>query len=293
MVVGELHEWFDTDGKADYITLSGSGEPTLHSRFGEVLEFIRGNSAIPAVLLTNGTMLHLPEVRDAASQASIVKVSLSAWDQSSYRWVNRPYLQLRFDDLIEGQRAFRAQFKGQLWLEVFVVDGLNSIPSDARRIADLAKEFSPDRIQLNTAIRPPSEDFAGAVPKERMEALAHLFHPAAEIIGEFSPTHPSQLEANQDRIFSMLQRRPCTAQQIAEIFGMHLNEISKYLGKLMRAHQIRAKRKNTDVYYAAVTRDEGNAADGRFPTASARFSSDDSQRIINLEDRHFSRRTES
>ena len=83
-VFAELQEWLRRGGKADYITLSGSGEPTLHSRFGEVLEFIHAKSAIPAVLLTNGTMLNLPEVRDAASHADVVKVSLSAWDQRSF-----------------------------------------------------------------------------------------------------------------------------------------------------------------------------------------------------------------
>lgn len=257
LVVGELREWFDAGGEADYITLSGSGEPTLHSRFRDVLEFIRDNSDIAPVLLTNGTTLHLAEVRNAASQAAIVKVSLSAWNQTSYRWVNRPHLQLRFDDLLEGQRAFRAQFQGRLWLEVFLVEGFNSMAGDVRRIADLAKELSPDRIQLNTAVRPPSEAFAGPVPKERMEALAHLFHPAAEIIGEFSPTHPSHLEAKRDAILSILQRRPCTGKQIAEISGMHLNDVSKYLGSLMQAHQIRAERKNTDVYYSAMRGEAG------------------------------------
>ena len=80
-VLAELEHWLKAKGEADYITLSGSGEPTLHSAFGEVLKFIRSNSRIPAVLLTNGSMLHLPEVRSAACHADIVKVSLSAWDQ--------------------------------------------------------------------------------------------------------------------------------------------------------------------------------------------------------------------
>ncbi|MDY7035834.1 MAG: radical SAM protein, partial [Thermodesulfobacteriota bacterium] len=118
-VLSELHEWLNEDGRADYITLSGSGEPTLHSRFGDVLQFIRSQSTIPAVLLTNGTMLNLQEVREAAACADVVKTSLSAWDQPSYIWMNRPYPQLRFDHLIEGQKAFRAQFNGQLWVEVF------------------------------------------------------------------------------------------------------------------------------------------------------------------------------
>ena len=251
MVLAELKEWLKTNGKADYITLSGSGEPTLHSHFGEVLQFIHKNSKIPAVLLTNGTMLHLPEVRDAASLADIVKVSLSAWDQDSYELVNRPHTQARFEQLVEGQKAFRAQFKGELWIEIFLVGGMNSTPDDVRKIAALAKEISPDRIHLNTAVRPPAEDFAAALSKEHMEALTHLFQPVAEVIAEFSTKHAKHLQVNQQTTFSMLQRRPCTADQIADIFGMHLNEVSKYLGKLMRTDQILAERKNNTIYYAA------------------------------------------
>ena len=259
-VLAELDNWLKTNGKADYITLSGSGEPTLHSRFGEVIEFVRRSSTIPAVLLTNGTMLHLSEVRDAAAHANIVKVSLSAWDQASYRWVNRPHPQLQFDQLIEGQKAFRAQFKGQLWMEVFLVGGINSIPADVRKIATLAEEIGPDRIQLNTAIRPPAEDFATALSRDHMETLVHLFHPTAEIIAEFKAKHADHIQTNQEMIFSMLQRRPCTADQIVAISGMHLNEVSKYLGNLMRADQISAERKKTTVYYAATgSKDKGYA----------------------------------
>jgi hypothetical protein len=71
-VLDELGEWLKRDGKADHITLSGSGEPTLHSSFGEVLGFVRKNSEIRAVLLTNGSLFHLREVRMEASQAEII-----------------------------------------------------------------------------------------------------------------------------------------------------------------------------------------------------------------------------
>jgi len=253
-ILAELKEWLKRDGRADYITLSGSGEPTLHSCFGKVLDFIRKSSTIPPVLLTIGTMLHLPEVRDAAALANVVKVSLSAWDQASFSWVNRPHPQLRFDRLIEGQKAFRAQFKGHLWMEVFLIEGINSIPADVRKIAAIAEKIGPDRIQLNTAVRPPAEDFATALSRERLEALTQLFHPTAEIIAEFRAKHADHIQANQETIFSMLQRRPCTADQIADIFGMHLNEVSKYLGNLMRIDQIGAERKNNTLYYAAKDR---------------------------------------
>ncbi len=252
-VIAELDRWFKTEGKADYITLSGSGEPTLHSRFGEVLNFIRQNSTIPAVLLTNGTMLHIPEVREAAAIAQVVKVSLSAWDQTSYEWVNRPHPQLRFDDLVEGQKAFRAQFKKDLWMEVFLMGGINAFPTDVKKIAALSKEIGPDRIQLNTVVRPPAEDFVFPLSRERLGTLTGLFHPVAEVIAEFKTEHAEPIQVNQETIFSMLQRRPCTSNQIADTFGMHLNEVSKYLGNLIRTKQIRTERKEGEVYYIGHT----------------------------------------
>jgi wyosine [tRNA(Phe)-imidazoG37] synthetase (radical SAM superfamily) len=250
-VLAELDAWSKENGKADYITLSGSGEPTLHSGFGEVLKFIRFRHSIPAVLLTNGTLLHLPEVQEAASHAHIVKVSLSAWDQSSFGWVNRPHPGLSFERMIAGQKAFRARYNGQLWLEVFLVSGMNSLPQDVAKIAALAKEIRPDRIHLNTAVRPPSEDFAVPVPREQLESLTPLFHPRAEGIAEFEAKQKAAMPAAQEEIRSMLQRRPCTAQEIAETFSMHPNEVSKYLGKLLGDKRIRSQVTNSLLYYMA------------------------------------------
>ena len=259
-VLEEIEDWLKTGGEADYITLSGSGEPTLHSRFGEVLAFIRSNSVIPSVLLTNGAMLHLPEVREAASRADVVKVSLSVWDQGAYERVNRPHQRLRFEHLIEGQKAFRAGFDGQLWMEVFLLEGMNASRSEVQRIADAASEIGPDRIQLNTVARPPAETFASAVPKERMADLARLFHPSAEIIADSGISHETGMQANEDTILSMLERRPCTARQVADAFGMNLNEVSKYLGKLLRADKVRAGRNDAETYYAAVSGKRRNDA---------------------------------
>ena len=259
-VLSEIREWLKTDGDANYITLSGSGEPTLHLRFGEVLDFLRTNTTIPSVLLTNGTMLHLPEVREAALIADVVKVSLSAWDQASYRWINRPHDQLQFDRMFEGLKAFRDRFKGELWVEVFLVEGLNAIPADVRKIAALMPEIRPDRIHLNTAVRPPSEDFAAAVPMERIKALSYLFHPLAEVIPEFNAKHKVDVGLNREAIISMLQRRPCTSDQISEVFGMHRNEVAKYLGNMLRTNKIRAERRNNAVYYTATNGEGENHA---------------------------------
>ena len=256
-VLDEVGEWLKRDGKADHITLSGSGEPTLHSRFGEVLRFARKNCRMTAVLLTNGSLLHLPEVRSAASQAHIVKVSLSAWDQASYGWVNRPHPDLDFKQLIEGQKAFRDEFKGQMWIEVFLVPGMNSIPSDVAKIAALVDRLRPDRVHLNTAVRPPAEDFVGPLSREHMVSLCPLFHPPAEVIAGYEVKDGSAVEGNQENIMSMLKRRPCTAEDIAGAFGMHLNELSKYLGNLMQEGQVRAEHKcGSYYYYVAAIKDQ-------------------------------------
>jgi len=256
LVLAELSAWLKGGVRADYITLSGCGEPTLHSRFGEVLAFIREKSPIPSVLLTNGTMLHLPEVRKAAAQASVVKISLSAWDEDSFDWVNRPHPQLRFDQFVEGERRFRRQFRGELWMEVFLVGGMNSTPRDVCKISSLAKEIQPDRIQLNTSVRPPAEDFVTPLSRDQMAELAGLFEPTAEIIGEFGTRHDEPVKVKEDEILSMIERRPCTAEQIADVFGMHINEVSKYLGKLVRTDRVRADHKRSTVYYEAVRAEE-------------------------------------
>lgn len=251
-VLAELKRWLSSGGQADYITLSGSGEPTLHTGFGKILAFIKTNTDIPSALLTNGAMLYLPQVRQTASLASVVKISLSAWDQASFAWMNRPPEQLRFEQVIEGQKLFRAQFNGPIWMEVFLIAGMNSNSEDAGKIAVLAKEIAPDRIQLNTAVRPPSESFVAPLSRQRLSALTHLFQPKAEVIAEFNTSGQMHVQANQDTILEMLLRRPCTATQVADGFGMHLNEVLKYLGNLIRNNHIYTEIINNDVYYIAT-----------------------------------------
>ena len=248
-VIEELDDWLKNDGTADYITLSGSGEPTLHSKFGDILEFVRTVTAIPSVLLTNGSMLHWPEVRIAAASANIVKVSLSAWDQFSFEHINRPHKKLVLKDIMEGLWAFRNEFKGELWLEIFLIWGTNTVAADITKIADLIKVVGADRVQLNTSVRPSSEEYALAAPKKDMEKLAKLFNPPAEVIPEFSMDISKSTGANEVDILAMLERRPCTMEQIAHVFGIHRNEVSKYVGKLVREGRIREERKDNDIFY--------------------------------------------
>jgi wyosine [tRNA(Phe)-imidazoG37] synthetase (radical SAM superfamily) len=247
-VIGELETWLKSGVEADYLTLSGSGEPTLHTQFGQVLDFLR-HQPIPSVLLTNGTLLYLPEVREAAGLARVVKVSLNAWDQPSFEWVNRPHQRLDFMTVYKGLQDFRNRFDGQLWLEVFLLAGINAMAKDAEKIARLARDLKPERIHLNTIARPPAEDFAAPVSMARLEQLASLFEPTAQIAAGFTPRQTPKAIADEASILAMLARRPCTMKQVETAFGIHLNEVSKIFGQLMRNDRIRADIRNDDVYY--------------------------------------------
>jgi wyosine [tRNA(Phe)-imidazoG37] synthetase (radical SAM superfamily) len=245
----DLGKWLNNGGTADYLTLSGSGEPTLHSRFGELLAFAGSMSDIPTVVLTNATLLHLPEVRDSACNAKVVKVSLSAWDQASLELINRPCKGLDFDRLVEGQKEFRRQFDGEVWMEVVLLEGLNTNEEDVKKIAALAREIGPDKIHLNTAVRPPAEIYAAAVTPSRLAEFTGFFNPVADIVAAFSSRQAKNTAVRGDVIVAMLRRRPCTAEQIAASFGMHLNEVSKYLGHMLHTGQIRTERTTNGIFY--------------------------------------------
>ncbi|OPZ31440.1 MAG: molybdenum cofactor biosynthesis protein A [Lentisphaerae bacterium ADurb.BinA184] len=251
-VVAEFADWLQSGGTADYITLAGSGEPTLHSRFGEVIERIRERTRIPVALLTNGTLLNRPDVLEAAAKADVVKVTLSAADETLFSRIHRPCRGVTLAQTVRGQVRLRDGFDGQIWLEVFLVWGVNSTPADVRRIAALARQVRPDRVQFNTSVRPPAEAFAEPVPGGVLAELAALFDPPAEVLAEFSAERSEQVGVTEETILAMLRRRPCTAGQVARVFGLHANEASKYLGKLLRTRRIRSERRADAVYYAGA-----------------------------------------
>lgn len=252
-VLDELAHWIAAGNTADFMTLSGSGEPTLHSGFGDIIRYLRQNTETPVALLTNGSLFSRPSVREAAREASVVKVSLSGGDQEMFERINRPHPDIRLADMVEGYRTFRKMFDGRLVIEVFLVQGINDTPESVKKIAALVNSVGADEVNLNTAVRPPAESFALPLKREEMEALTPLFQPAATVIAEFSADRSSSVAANESTILDMLRRRPCTAQQVAEVFNMHLNEVSKYLGKLTRTGRIisLARKNESEPYFTA------------------------------------------
>jgi wyosine [tRNA(Phe)-imidazoG37] synthetase (radical SAM superfamily) len=249
-VCAELERWLAEDGQADVITFAGSGEPTLYSRLSELIAFIKEKTQIPLIVLSNGTLLHRLDVCEELAKADIVKISLSAWDEESFQKINRPAPGLSFKTVLAGERNFRSRFSGQLWLEVFLMDGINAAPEQVEQIAAIARKIEPDKIHLNTAVRPPAEVEVAPVSEETLRSLCSLFAPRAEVIASFDAApDAADGELNADSLADLIQRHPATAEQLARISGADTAAVQETLSPLIESGQLQIEERNGEIWY--------------------------------------------
>jgi len=221
------------DSQPDYITLSGSGEPTLHAPLDELLGRIKAITDIPVAVLTNGSLLWREDVRRELMCADLVIPSLDAGSEVTFRAVNRPHERLSFETMLGGLIEFRRRFQGQYWLEVFLLAGHNATEAQVAELAGAVDWIEPDRVHLNTVARPPAEDAAAAVPARRLAELAAKFRPAGEVIADFQAVHrQSEFVPAREQILGLLRRRSCSVEDIAGGLGTHPNEVVKHLEQL-------------------------------------------------------------
>jgi wyosine [tRNA(Phe)-imidazoG37] synthetase (radical SAM superfamily) len=237
-VMEELKRELAAGVPPDAITLSGSGEPTLHDAIGNLVEKIKSMANIPLAVLTNGSLLWMDDVQDALMAADLVLPSLDAGDEYTFRYVNRPHENISLERVVSGIAAFTRRFPGEVWLEVFLLAGVTGITSEARKIAALAKHIGPARVQLNTVSRPPAEEFAHPLAADRMLDLKHLFPRRTELVGGASIRGvpiPAFRDARVEEILDLLGRRPCTVSDLATGLGIPATEALKFLNALIAA----------------------------------------------------------
>ena len=252
-VIAELQQFMSNSPKIDYMTFSGSGEPTLNSRIGDVLSYVKKNYPdIKTAVLTNGTLLSDQKVRSELLQADVILPSLDAASQSAFDKINRPDSTLIVGTVIQGLIDLRREYTGKIWLEIFILKGYN----DSKQELDLLKEailkINPDSIQLNTLDRPGT--MTGLVPLSKNELLAivdywHL--PNVEIIASASDrTAIGSFSGDiESAILETISRRPCTLDDLHQSLGIHINEINKYLGTLEANNKIKTVALERGVFY--------------------------------------------
>ncbi len=254
-VLAELDRKLSGGIVPDYIGLAGSGEPTLNLRIGDLIGKIKKMTRVPVAVLTNGSLLWLPEVREALMEADLVLPSLDAGDESLFRLVNRPEESLSFEKITQGLIDFSEEFPGSVWLEVFLLAGVTGIQFEVEKISAIIKQIRPEKVHLNTVARPPAEAFAFPVPGEQMKHLASMVWGGAEVINDSGPGElsvPMPPGITEVDILDLLSRRPCTVQDVSTGLGLNPPQVSKQLQELLQKGLVKTVRRDAALYFEAM-----------------------------------------
>jgi len=252
-VIAELTEKLTQPIHADFITIAGSGEPTLNSQLGKILAAVKKNTNIPLAVLTNGTLFYRKEVRADCAKADVVLPSLDAGDEQTFRKINRPHADISIEKLVSGLEAFRNEFAGQIWLEVFLVGGLNTDNEQITAIKALIERISPDKVHLNTAVRPTAKRGLPKVTPQQIQTIATSLGEACEIVADFSPDHhPIETRTTPKDVFSMLKRRPCSLADISAGLSIPPNLTVKHLTNLLQQGLIESYQQNSVRFFRAI-----------------------------------------
>lgn len=237
----------------DYVTFSGSGEPTLNRCIGEIIRFIQSRKPIvPVAVLTNSTLFFNRQVRSELKDASVVIPSLDAATDRVLRKINRPHHKLNINTIIDGLIHFRKEYSGQLWLEVFVLPGLNDTAEELTALKRAIEKIAPDRIQLNTLDRPGTVNYIRAADRTELERVLNFWQLKNASIIAHAPERnklASYREDAESAILETIARRPCTLEDLTRILGLHTNEVNKYLDVMAADQKIEVVKQNRGFFY--------------------------------------------
>jgi wyosine [tRNA(Phe)-imidazoG37] synthetase (radical SAM superfamily) len=237
-ILAEIRDFMEKNPAPDFVTFSGSGEPTLHSGLGYMLKSLKDEFPfLKIAVITNSSLLYLKEVRDELLTADRVLPSLDAAAEEAYIKIDRPHPGIKIYDIIEGLSEFSRDFKKtglskQLWLEIFIIDGINSDDYNIGKLFEAILKIKPDRVQLNTLDRPGSEEWVKPATIEVLETVKRkLKLENVEIIKRFKRREDLRAYRRdvENAIIDTLRRRPSTLEDLAIVLSIGEDEISKYL----------------------------------------------------------------
>lgn len=197
----------------DVVTIVGEGEPTLYLGLGELISDIKTRTDKPVAVITNGALLYDTDLRSELYGADIVLPTLDAYDVDSFKKINRPHGTIQFDMVNEGLRTFSNEYKGQLWIELMLMDGVNDDDETLKKYAAALKRFKYDKLYINTPVRPPSESYVKAVSHEKMMHAINILGGISIDLLE-STGFQSAIPDDYDAIISIIKRHPMNQFEI-------------------------------------------------------------------------------
>ena len=229
-------------GEIDWVTFVGSGEPLLHSRMGWLIRQVKALTQLPVAVITNGSLLYLPEIRQELIVADAVLPTLDAGNAKLYRKINRPHPEITFERHVKGLIAFRKEYRGKLWVEVMLVDSMNDTPQALWETAKTLQSIEPEAVHINLPTRPPAEAWVKPPhPESLMQAMAILGY-TAEVV------HPSEGEFDLsgydnpgDAIISIITRHPMRQDQLERALERWSpGQVNRVLTDLETSEQVQA-----------------------------------------------------
>lgn len=216
-VLAEIKNFLAVGGEADYLTFSGSGEPTLHSKLGEMIVQIKRLTPIPVAVLTCGALMAEAEVRADLMHADVVLPSLDAALPKTFHALNRPHGKIHLAEVIEGLKKFRKEYAGQIWLEIMFVKGVNDGEEEIALLRQALAEIAPDKVQLNTVVRPPAQPETRALTPEELESIRAALGQSVEVIAPRIEASKYALDQNLvPQLLAVLAQHPLTLKEISE-----------------------------------------------------------------------------
>ena len=249
-ILQELEEYFSGSGpEPDHVTLAGSGEPTLNRGLGRIVERLKEMTPVPVAVLTNGALLNDPEVRRELIPADVILPSLDAVSPELFQTINRPAAGLTAAGMISGLQALRAEYAGQIWLEVLLLRRLNDTPEELAKLKETLELIRPDKVHLNTAVRPVVKDYALPLATEELTEIARFLGDRAEVIADFGNHRHPRFELNDGDFLATLARRPQTPEDLAEVLGLPMTVVEQRLAQLVRQGRLISSRHQGKIFF--------------------------------------------
>jgi wyosine [tRNA(Phe)-imidazoG37] synthetase (radical SAM superfamily) len=249
----ELTHYLAHHARPNYITFSGSGEPTLNSKIGDVIRFLKDRVPdVPVAVLTNSTLFSQKQVRSDIKNAVVVIPSLDAATEKIFNKINRPSPHLNVDTIVDGLIRFRKEYNGKIWLEVFIISGMNDTIAELNALKLVIGKIKPDQVHLNTLDRPGSVSTLRAATREELERVLNVFQMENAAIVADPPEQKALFAYRKDTaaaILGTIARRPCTSKDLSEILGLQVNEVDTYLKSLEADEKIKAVKQKRGLFY--------------------------------------------
>lgn len=215
------------DVKPDYITFSGSGEPTLSKDLGEIINWIKDNTDANVCLITNSLLLNDDEVINEVLRADLIIPTLNSVDDEIFHKINRPSKDIHISMVMSGLQKLSAVYNGKIYLETFIIEGLNDGEEHIKKMSEFLKTIKFTKIQLNSLARKGAERWVKPASIKVLNSVKKIFIENGinnvEIVKELSE-RKEKIEMEEDLIENMKSIREYSEEEMKKIFKIKNTE---------------------------------------------------------------------